>query len=565
MPEQKKAKYSHSIDPQKLYFLPLGGSEEFGINLNLYAYQGKWLCIDIGIGFASHRYPGIDILVPDPTFIEERKDKLIGLVVTHAHEDHIGAVAHLWPRLQCPIYCTPFTAAVLRNKFADMGVDGAEIHVVHTDGETHQLGPFNLEFAGVAHSIPQTAAVLIRTDVGNIVHSADWNMDPAPVIGDGTVDTPFKNIGEEGVLAYIGDSTNSQYKGRSGSEADVAKGLENTFKAQKGRIIVTLFASNVGRIQSVLKAAQACGRSVCVLGRSLINMTEAAKSVGFLQDVPSVISEERAEHIPSDQIVYVVTGSQGESRAALARIARGDHPALDLNRGDSVIFSSKAIPGNEREINDVKSLIVACGAKLIDNVSCDEVLHVSGHPCRDELKDMYDWVKPEIVIPVHGERVQLEAQAEWARECQVPQVLVPINGTLIEFGEKQARVIDHIPTGVLAVTPKGLVSGTHRSITQRRKLQYEGVVFISLVVDRRGHLASDPQMTTHGLIDPTIKDEVDIIEDLTDEIHDIVVDMSPEDRGDDAFIAEEVRIGIRKQTSMIFRIRPRVFVHVTRV
>ncbi|MAH06182.1 MAG: MBL fold hydrolase [Alphaproteobacteria bacterium] len=563
--DQKKVKHTHSIDPQKLYFLPLGGSEEFGINLNLYAYKGKWLAIDIGIGFASHRYPGVDILVPDVRFIEERKDNLVGLVVTHAHEDHIGAVAHLWTRLGCPIYCTPFTAKVLENKFEDLQVEGYDIRLVQTNGKQHDIGPFNLEFAEVSHSIPQTAAVLIRTPVGNIVHSADWNMDPQPVIGNGTQEGPFKKLGDEGVLAYIGDSTNAQYDGRAGSESAVEDGLKNAFAAQKGRIIITQFASNIGRMQSVLRAAQACGRSVCVLGRSLLKMNEAARSVGYLKDLPAFVSEERAEHIPSDQIVYVVTGSQGESRAALARIARGDHPALDLRRGDSVIFSSKAIPGNEREINDVKSLIVACGAKIVDHASSKEVLHVSGHPYRDELKIMYEWTRPEIVIPVHGERVQLEAQADWARECKVPQVLVPINGALIEFGEQQARVIDHIPTGVLAVTPTGLIPGTHKSLTQRRKLQYEGVIFVSLVVDRRGHLAADPQLTTHGLIDPSFKKELEQVDELEDEVYDILADMSPDDRSDDAFIAEEVRIGIRKLASMTFRIRPRVFVHVSRV
>jgi ribonuclease J len=565
MSDNKKKKYGQSIDPEKLYFLPLGGSEEFGINLNLYAYKGKWLAIDIGIGFASHRYPGVDIVVPDPSFIEERKDKLVGLVVTHAHEDHVGAVAHLWPRLRCPIYCTAFTAVVLRNKMADLGVEGAEIHIVNTDETIYDLAPFSLEFAAVAHSIPQTAAVLIRTDVGNIVHSADWNMDPEPVIDDGTVEAPFRRLGDEGVLAYIGDSTNAQHKGRAGSESLVAEGLKNEFAKQKGRIIITLFASNIGRMQSVMRAAQACGRSVCVIGRSLVNMNAAAKSVGYLTDLPSIISDEQADELPNDQVVYVVTGSQGEGRAALARISRGDHPALSLSRGDSVIFSSKAIPGNEREIHDMKSMIVSLGAKIVDHVSSDEVLHVSGHPSRDELKDMYEWTRPEIVIPVHGERVQLEAQADWARECKVPQVLVPLNGSLIEFSQQQARVIDNIPTGILAVTPNGLIPGSHRSLTQRRKLQYEGVIFISVVVDRRGHLADDPQMSTHGLIDPSFKEELEIIEDLEEEINEIIVDMSVDDRSDDNFIAEEVRIGIRKMASRIFRIRPRVFVHVSRV
>jgi ribonuclease J len=566
MTEKKKLqKKRHSLDPQKLHFLPLGGSEEFGINLNLYAFKGKWLIIDIGIGFASNRYPGIDIVVPDPAFIEERREDICGLVVTHAHEDHIGAVAHIWPRLRCPIYCTPFTAAVMRYKFKDMGVSGAEIIIVNTDGKTHDVGPFNLEFAGVAHSIPHTAAVLIRTEVGNIVHSADWNMDPRPIIGEGTVDTPFKKMGDEGVLAYIGDSTNAQYSGRAGSESDVAEGLLNTFKKQKGRVIVTLFASNIGRMHSVMKAAEACGRSVCVIGRSLINMGEAARSVGMLHDVPKYMSTDRAEDLPNDQVVYVLTGSQGEGRAALARISRGDHPALSLSRGDSVIFSSKSIPGNEVEINSLKSLIVASGAKVIDHNSCDEVLHVSGHPSRDELKDMYEWTRPEIVIPVHGERLQLEAQADWARECKIKQVIVPVNGTLFEFDGKQARIIDHIPTGILAVSSNGLVPGQHRAITQRRKLQYEGVVMVSLAVDARGHLAGDPQLTSHGLIDPSVADEVDRMNEIEDEIYDIVVDMSVEDRSDDNFIAEEVRIGIRKRASMVFRIRPRVFVHVIRV
>jgi len=331
---------SLKLDPEELYFIPLGGSEQFGVNFNLYHYGGSWLAIDCGIGFAGHRYPGIDIFLPDIKFIEERRDDLEALIVTHAHEDHVGAIPYLWPRLRCPIYCTEFTAAVLLAKFEEApDCATAEVNIIKP-GDTLDLGPFKTSFIHIAHSIPNNISVVVETPVGKVLHSGDWNLDPTPVIGEPTDIKSFKAVGKEGVLAYVGDSTNSGKEGRSGSEADVEVGMKAVFEECTGRISVTLFSSNISRIQSIVRAAESVGRSVCVMGRSLLRMVDSAKNCGMLRDIPNFISEEEVLNIPDDKIVLLMTGSQGEYMAMLARVARGDHREISLGKGDTVISSS---------------------------------------------------------------------------------------------------------------------------------------------------------------------------------------------------------------------------------
>ncbi len=553
------------LDPNDLHFIPLGGSEQFGVNFNIYAYQGKWIGIDLGIGFADERLPGVDIIVPEPQFLVDRKDDLLGLIVTHAHEDHVGAVPHIWPRLRCPVYCTKFTAAVLRRKIEEYpSCKDMKIHVVE-DNETVELGPFKARFVHVAHSIPETCAVIIDTDEGKIVHSADWNLDRAPVIGGLTDEESFRKAGDEGVLAYIGDSTNSNVNGFSGSEEDVEKGLDAVFKECEGRIAVTCFSSNIGRIQSICRAAESCGRSVAVVGRSLNNMVGAAKDCGYLTDIVEIVSEEDLEGLAAENQVLIVTGSQGEARAALAKIARGQRSTVKLGKGDTVIFSARPIPGNEKDINGVKNDLVSAGVRVIGAADTDHVIHVSGHPCRDEVADMYQWVKPELVVPVHGERQHLEAQADLARKCQIKNVIVPQNGSVIRLKKGNSEVIEHVETGLLAVDSGRLIDIDHQAIRERRKLQFSGAIHVSVVLDERGDLVADPQLTSTGLIDPKNEDEVKLEEDILNEIEDILADMDRNFRQSDRAVSDEIRIGIRRMVNMVLRIKPKTTVHVLRV
>jgi ribonuclease J len=550
---------------EELYFIPLGGAEQFGVNLNIYGYQGKWLAIDLGLGFADERFPGIDILLPDPKFVEDRKKDLVGLIITHAHEDHIGAVAHLWPRLRCPIYASPFTAAVLRRKLGENNAcrDAEVIEVAA--GEKITLKPFAITFTPVTHSVPETAALFIETDVGNILHSGDWNLDPEPTIGLPTNPAPFKAFGEKGVLAYIGDSTNAEVDGMSGSEGDVERGLTALFKECPGRIAVTIFASNIGRLRSICLAAKESGRQIALMGRSLHNMVAAAKECGYLKDIPKFIDEDEMGYIPDDKIIMIVTGSQGEARAQLARIARGEHQEITFKQGDTVIFSARPIPGNEREIITVKNNLAASRVRIIGPKETKHIIHVSGHPARDEITQMFQWVKPHAVIAVHGERTMLEAHAALALECQVPTAIVPNNGSVIRLYPGTPQVVDHVPTGLLAVEPGRIINAEHQAIVQRRKLQFSGTVHVTLVMNARGDLVTDPQVSTVGLIDPDTEEGQKFEDGIIEEIEDILADMTREELYDDQFISEEMRIGLRRFVQHKLQLKPKTSVHLVRV
>ncbi len=552
-------------DKDNLYFIPMGGAEQFGVNLNVYAYAGKLLVIDCGMGFADERFPNVDILLPDPKFLEQHSDKIAGLVITHAHEDHIGAVAHLWPRMQCPIYCTKFTANVLQAKLNENPLcRDARINIVSFTQTIH-LGPFKVEFVPVSHSVPETSALIIDTKAGCVVHSGDWNLDPAPTIGKPTDSAPFIAAGEKGVLAYIGDSTNAEVDGVSGSESDVEKGLEKVFAECAGRIAITMFASNVGRMRSVLMAARATGRKVAIIGRSLHRMSSAADESNYLNGLPDFISEDELKRLPADKVVMIVTGSQGEAKAQLARIARGDHQHIKFGRGDTVIFSSRAIPGNEKTIIEVKNNLAASGVTIIDPKKTAHCIHVSGHPARDEITQMFQWVKPNAVIPVHGERTMLEAHAELARACQVKHVIVPSNGSVIRITKDGIEVVGEVETGLLAVEPGRIIDVSHPAIGERRKLQFSGAIHVTLVLDKKGDLVSEPALSTVGLTDQTGEEGANFENDLLDEIDDILADMKPVDRKDDHFISEEIRIGLRRYVDHLLRIKPKTTVHVVRV
>ncbi len=553
------------LDPKQIYFVPLGGSEQFGVNFNLYAHDGKWLAVDCGMGFADEKFPGIDIVLPDPAFIEPYKSDLSALIITHAHEDHIGAVAHLWPRLKCPIYCTEFTASVLKRKMGEVMASREAVINIVAPGEHINVGPFGFEFIQVSHSIPDAAALLIETKAGRVLHSGDWNLDPTPVLGTPTDEDALKKIGAKGVLAYIGDSTNAEVPGRTGSEIEVEQGLAQLFMECKGRIGITVFASNIARVQSIVKAAKAAERRVALVGRSLHSMVSSAVDCGYLRDIPDFLNEEEIGYLPEEKQVIILTGSQGEARAALARVARGDHADIVFGRGDTVIFSSRAIPGNEKEINTVRNNLSAAGVLVVTPNDTAHTIHVSGHPCRDEIIDMLNWVKPKLVVPVHGERIMLEAQADLARQCQVQHVIVPNNGSVICLGPATPEVIDHVQTGLLAVEKTRIIDANHAAISERRKLQFSGVVHVTLVINARGDLIADPQISTMGLLDEENLEEKKIVRDLLEEIEDTLADMEREDLMDDHAVHEEVRIGVRRYMNVILGVKPKTTVHVVRV
>lgn len=546
------------FEPDSLCFVPLGGSEQFGANLNVYACNGELLAVDCGIGFADERYPGIDLLLPDPWLLEEHKDKLKGLIITHAHEDHIGALAYLWDRLECPVYASRFTAAVLRKKLTQEGIEGVPIHVIEPEDSVNIGSAFSVRFVAMSHSVPQSSSLLIETPYGRVFHTGDWNLDPhCPASESFSEEKVLRSIGDEGVLAYVGDSTNAEYDGYAGSELDVSKGLIEEFKLCNGKIAITIFSSNIDRVISIARAAQEVGRSVGVIGRSLHRMIGCAYECGMLDGLPDFLSENEIADLPSDKLVLIVTGSQGEFRAALSKIARGEFRSFSLNRGDTVIFSARAIPGNERTISVVKNNLSATGVHIVTPKDTKNIIHVSGHPYKEEIRKMYEWIKPQCVVPVHGEHIQLSAQADLARSCGIDKVVQPVNGSVIRLAPGEPDIINHVETAFLAIDKSRIISARDPSITARRKLQYSGTVHASVVVDQDFNLLGHIKISTVGL------EEENIIEDLEDLACE-KIEMLDYNMSEDA-LAEQLRILFRKHVSMTLGLRPKTTVHVTRI
>jgi ribonuclease J len=481
---------------EELVFLPLGGAGEIGMNLNLYGYAGKWLMVDLGITFGDDSTPGIDVVMPDPAFIVEHREALVGLVLTHAHEDHLGAVPDLWPQLRCPVYATPFAASVLRRKLTEAGiVDAVPITEVAL-GSRFSLGPFDLELVTMTHSIPEPNALAIRTPAGTVLHTGDWKIDPAPLIGEVTDEAALRRIGEEGVLAMVCDSTNVFVEGESGSESDVRQALERLIAGRTGRVAVTCFASNLARVESIAKAAVAVGRRPALVGRALYRMVDAARENGYLLDFPTTVAERDVGWLPRNEVCLICTGSQGEPRAALARLAQDDHPDIDLEPGDTVIFSSRVIPGNERSIGRIQNLLSERGIAI---VSDSAEIHVSGHPAREELVRLYQWVRPRVAIPVHGEHRHLVEHAALARTCQVPEAIVAPNGSVVRLAPGPVAVIDHVPTGRLVRDGTRLLSIEDPALRDRRRVIWNGAVVATLVIDRGGRLLAPPALSVQGI------------------------------------------------------------------
>ena len=552
---------SLSPGPDELLFLPLGGSGEIGMNLNLYGHAGKWLMVDLGISFGDDTVPGIDVVMPDPQFITERAKDLAGIVLTHAHEDHIGAVPYLWPRLRCPLYATPFTASVLKRKLQEAGLEReAKITIIPMSGKV-KIGPFEVELITLTHSIPEPNAVVIRTPLGAVLHTGDWKLDPEPLVGPTTDEAALRALGQGGVLAMICDSTNVFVEGTSGSEADVRESLMDLVGRLKNRVAIGCFASNLARVETIAKVAEAHGRHCALVGRSLWRMVEAAQENGYLTDLPPFVSEQDVGYFPRESVLMICTGSQGEPRSALTRIARCEHPQVTLEAGDSVVFSSRVIPGNELSINRLQNDLTKLGVEVITDR--DEHVHVSGHPARDELAEMYHWVRPRLALPVHGEARHIQEHVRFARLCQVPEALAPENGMLIRLAPGNAEIVARVPSGRLALDGKALVSADSEAIRHRHRMSFNGVILVSLVVDKAGKPLVPAKVSLDGLLDePAAGDAVAAI---ADEIADAMDDMPKAKRGDDAELTEAVRLAARRWFNKTYDKKPITKVHLIRV
>lgn len=543
----------------ELVFLPLGGSGEIGMNLNAYGFgppeRRRWIIVDVGVTFGGADTPGVDVIVPDPTFLEERREDILAIVLTHAHEDHIGAIAWLWPKLKAPIYATPFTAWLVREKLRERGLDkAAKVTELPMKGRL-DIGPFALEFITLTHSIPEPNGLVIRSPLGTVWHTGDWKIDPEPIIGEVTDEAALRALGEQGVLAMVCDSTNVFVEGQAGSEADVRERLVEVIRERKGRIAVTAFASNVARLDSVIRAAEACGRSVCLVGRSMHKITTAAKSVGLLQDVPDFVAEEEAGYLPPEAILYLCTGSQGEPRAALARIAAGDHRHVVLGEGDTVIFSSRVIPGNEPGIYELYNRFAERGVEVVTDK--DAHVHVSGHPCRDELRQMYQWARPRIAVPVHGERRHLLEHVKLARELQVPEAIAPRNGDLIRLAPGPAQVVDEVPAGRLYVDGDSLVEAEGEALRERRRIAEQGALIVVIGVDeRRRSIVSGPEVRTRGLPAEAEERYESGLDDIARAAEAAYHKLSPEERRDEDAAEAAIVRGVRKVAEKIWGKRP---------
>jgi ribonuclease J len=485
---------------KELVFLPLGGTGEIGMNCNLYGFgtRGKrqWIMVDLGVTFGKHSDPGIDVITPDISFIEKQKKNLCGLLLTHGHEDHIGAVAHLWPRLKCPVYATPFTAALVRGKLAEAGLlDEVPLHIIEPDGHL-EIGPFAIDYICLTHSIAEPSALAIEVEGARILHTGDWKIDPDPVIGKLTEVDRLKALGDAGIDAIICDSTNVLSPGRSGSEADVGRMLEDVVCESTGRVVITTFASNVARLTSIAAAAVKSGRHLCLAGRGMHKIYQAARETGYLTQFPEIVDESDAGYLPPEKVLICCTGSQGESNAALGRMANGRHPHLTLEPGDRVIFSSKMIPGNEAEILALQNQLAQIDVEIISPNGSD--IHVSGHPCRDELADMYEWARPRSAIPVHGEHRHLIAHAALAKELGVAEPCRVHNGDVVRLAPAPTEVIDAVQTGRLHLDGYIMTEGGSAALKERRKISYNGVVFVAVPIDAANRLAGQVEVELAG-------------------------------------------------------------------
>ncbi len=530
----------------ELLFCPLGGSGEIGMNMNLFAYgkpdNQKWIIVDVGVTFADDTVPGVDIIYPDPGFIIDKKDDLLGIVLTHAHEDHIGAIAHVWPKLKCKIYATPFTSVLITEKFKEKKIDITSYLKIVELNSTIDLGPFKIEFVTLTHSILEPNGLRIQTPVGNILHTGDWKCDPDPLIGGNINSKRLKEIGNEGVLAMICDSTNVFSAGRAGSELDVRKNLLKVFQRLKKRIIVTSFASNVARMESVFYCAEQTGRHISLVGRSMHRIFKAARKCGYLKNIIDPVDPRDAKNISREKIVYLCTGSQGEPMGAMNRIVKYTHPDVFIERNDAVIFSSKIIPGNEKKLYKLHNNLVKEGIEVISEDN--EYIHVSGHPNREDLRDMYNWIKPKAVIPVHGEHRHMIEHIEFAKEMQVKYPIQVENGDIVKLypGEKP-EVYDKAPSGRVYLDGNVPVEEDSRSIKERRNISSNGFIEATIMITPKGNIHNKPLVTFRGL--PVYEND-DFIYGLEEEIERTVKTFSLNNEKQQDNLIDALKITCRK-------------------
>ncbi|CCE05922.1 putative hydrolase of the metallo-beta-lactamase superfamily [Bradyrhizobium sp. STM 3843] len=553
--------------PDELTFAPLGGVGEIGMNLSIYGlgnrHQRSWLAVDLGVSFGDEEHlPGIDLIMPNIGFLEKERHNLVGLVLTHAHEDHFGAIIDLWPRLQCPIYATKFSAALFEAKCeAERNPPKIPVTVIPSGGRV-DIGPFNVEFIPVAHSIPESHALAIHTEVGTVLHTGDWKLDPTPILGPPTDEKRLRELGDAGLLALIGDSTNAVREGRSPSEAEVAKTIAELVKGAKGRVAVTTFASNVARIRAVADAAREADREVVVVGRAMDRVVQVARETGYLEGVQNFRGMDLYGHFPADKVLALCTGSQGEPRAALARIANDDHPLVTLNRGDTVIFSSRTIPGNEKAVGAIINGLVEQGVEIITDR--DHLVHVSGHPRRDELRDMIAWTRPQLLIPVHGEALHLHEHARLARACGVPKVITCRNGDLVKLGPGEPGIIDQLPAGRFYKDGTIIEDAKSRAVIERRKMAFAGCIFVALAITEKGELADDPEVDLVGIPEKnTAGEEIDDI--VFDTVVSTFESLPRARRRDPDAMAESVRRAVRAVVNEHWGKKPICLVHVLEV
>ncbi len=546
-------------DKRELIFLPLGGAGEIGMNLNLYGYGGKWLMVDLGVTFGDDRVPGIDVVMPDPTFIADRRRDLVGLVLTHAHEDHLGAVQHLWQRLKCPIWATPFTATVLARKLREVGMEReVPVTVLPMSGRA-TIGPFEIELVTLTHSIPEPNAVAIRTPVGTVIHTGDWKFDSDPLIGPVADEERLREIGREGVLAVIGDSTNVFREGEAGSESEVRDSLCDLFGDYRQRIAVACFASNIARLETIAVAAAENGRRTALVGRSLRNMVDAAKANGYLTDI-EFLDEEHVGYLPREEVCLICTGSQGEPRAALSRIASDTHPHVTLEEDDVVIFSSRIIPGNEKAIGRLQDQLARAGIDIV--TERDHFVHVSGHPARDELARLYSHLQPRMVVPVHGEHRHLVEHSKLALACQVPFAPVVENGQVLRLGPGNPVIIDTVPNGRLALDGNRLVPMDGSLIKDRQRVAENGVAVCTLVLSAKGVLLADPAIHLPGLVETDSDAEATV---LAAAVRAAIEGLSADRRRDDDIVIDTGRLALRRALKSVLGLRPHLEVGLVRI
>jgi len=552
--------------PQELVFAPLGGVGEIGMNLSIYGLgterRRQWLAVDLGVSFAAEEHlPGVDLILPDIRYLEAERKNLAGIVITHAHEDHFGALLELWPRLKVPVFATPFTAALLEAKRrGEPGTPEIPVTIVPVGGR-FKAGPFDVELVTMAHSIPEANALIIRTPLGNVLHTGDWKIDPTPILGDRTDEAKLHALGEEGCLAVVGDSTNAIRDGRSPSEADVARSIADLIKNARGRVAVTTFASNVGRLRAVAEAARAADREVVVVGRAMERTVQIARELGYFDGVQDFRPMDAYGYLPPNKVVALCTGSQGEPRAALSRIAEDQHPEITFSRGDTVIYSARTIPGNEKAVGRVMNLLIDQGVEIITDRT--HLVHVSGHPRRAEVEELLGWVKPRIVVPVHGEALHLSEHAALARRCGVKEVIRCRNGDLVRL-TPDARVIDEVPAGRVYKDGALLVEAVARTVADRKRLSFSGAVSVAIALTDKGEMADDPSVDLLGIPE---RDRAGGF------MHEIVFDAVVQTfdslprgkRRDPDAVAEAVRRAVRAAVNERWDKKPMCHVHVLTV